>query len=106
MAVTLFSFPDRTRAGTNYTGSGILCFYLFRDEKFFAAENPGQPFFTVHGIQLPARVTSTPAMHTCLCSCKNTAKVPYPVCKPCYDSADYKGFKQFSAMNPVRTIWG
>ena len=45
-------------------------------------------------------------LHTCLCSCKNTAKVPYPVCKPCYDSADYKGFKQFSAMNPVRTIWG
>ena len=75
-------------------------------QKFFAAENPGAAVF--YGSWDTAFRQGWPAhrFHTCLCSCKNTAKVPYPVCKPCYDSADYKDFKQFSTMNPVRTIWG
>lgn len=105
MAVTLFSFHGRTGAGINYTGSGILCFYLFRDEKFLQRKIRGSRFLRFMGYSFrqgwPAH-----RLHTCLCSCKNTAEVLYPVCKPCYDSADYKGFKQFSAMNPVRTIWG
>ena len=112
MAVTLFSFHGRTGAGINYTGSGILCFYLFRDEKFLQRKIRGSRFLRFMGYSFrqgwPAHRLHTclcSCMHTCLCSCKNTAEVPYPVCKPCYDSADYKGFKQFSAMNPVRTIW-
>ena len=74
--------------------------------KVFVAENSGTAVF--YGSWDTAFRQEWPAhrFHTCLCPYKNTAEVPYPVYKRCYDSADYKGFKQFSTMNSVRTIWG
>lgn len=74
-------------------------------QKVFVAENSGTAVFYGSWDTASGKVTSTPISYLSL-FLKHTAEVPYPVCKQCYDSADYKGFKQFSTMNSVRTIWG
>ena len=73
--------------------------------KVFVAENSGTAVFYGSWDTASGKVTSTPVAYLSL-FLKHTAEVPYPGYKWYYDSADYKGFKQFSTMNSVRTIWG